>query len=187
MNTKLIIADDFYEDALEVREFALSQEFNVTGNFPSARTESFSTESAKQIIQNLIMPHGGQITYWPDGYNGAFQFTTQYDRSWIHADSGTTWAALVYLTPNAPLSAGTGLFKHKETGLSEWPDDEELQNLVNADSQDLTKWEMIDRVGNVFNRIVLYRGYIFHQSLDYFGKNKHDGRLFQTFFFNSEF
>ena len=56
MNTKLIIADDFYEDAIDVREFALSQEFNVTGNFPSARTESFSTESAKQIIQNLIMP-----------------------------------------------------------------------------------------------------------------------------------
>ena len=72
MNTKVIIVDDFYEDPHSVRDFALSQEFSVTGNFPNARTESFVTDSAKATIQNLVQPHGGEINYWPDGYNGAF-------------------------------------------------------------------------------------------------------------------
>jgi len=187
MNSKLIVADDFYEDPLDVRKFALSQDFDVRGNFPNSRTKPLSSDSAKSTIQKLIMPHGGKITEWPNEYNGAFQFTTQFDRSWIHADNGTTWAALVYLTPNAPLTAGTAIFRHKETGLMEWPMDKDTQDKINADSQDLTKWEIVDRVGNVFNRIVLYRGYMFHQSLDYFGRDKFDGRLFQTFFFSTQF
>lgn len=186
MNTKLIVVDDFYQDPDSVRDFALSQEFSVTGNFPNARTESFVTESTKEVIARLVRAHGGEINYWPDGYNGAFQYTTQYDRSWIHADSGTTWAAIVYLTPDAPLSSGTGLFKHKATGLTEWPEDEKLQEAVNQDSQDYTKWDLTDRVSNFYNRLVMYRGYQFHQSLDYFGSDKYNGRLFQTFFFSTE-
>jgi hypothetical protein len=187
MVTKLIIADDFYESPIDVRNFALSQEFDVTGNFPNARTKSFSNENVKTTIQEIIATHGGLITYWPEGYNGAFQFTTAQNRSWIHADDGTTWAAVVYLTPDAPLSGGSGLFRHKATGLSEMPDSKEKLKEIYLDSQDMTKWEILDRVGNVFNRIVIYRGSIFHTSLDYFGKDKYDGRLFQTFFFSTEF
>ena len=76
MNTKLIVVDDFYQDPDSVRDFALSQEFSVTGNFPNARTESFVTESTKEVIARLVRTHGGEINYWPDGYNGAFQYTT---------------------------------------------------------------------------------------------------------------
>ena len=54
------------------------------------------------------------------------------------------------------------------------------------DSQDYTKWEMVDKIGNVFNRLILYRSNNFHVSLDYFGTNKENGRLFQVFFFNTE-
>jgi hypothetical protein len=54
------------------------------------------------------------------------------------------------------------------------------------DTQDYTKWEMVDRVGNVFNRLIMYRADNYHVSLDYFGKDLHDGRLFQVFFFNTE-
>ena len=98
---------------------------------------------------------------------------------------------MCYLTPNAPLSAGTGLFKHKETGLVGHPlkedgsYDRELMDEIYKDSQDMTKWEMTDRLANVYNRLVIYRGDFFHQSLDYFGRDKYDGRLFQTFFFNT--
>ena len=62
----------------------------------------------------------------------------------------------------------------------------ELLDIIHDDGSDYTKWEMTDRVANVFNRLVLYRGDYFHASLDYFGKDINDGRLFQTFFFNTE-
>ena len=97
-----------------------------------------------------------------------------------------------FLTPNAPITAGTGLFRHKETGIHTAPlkgdgtYDYEMLNKIYLDSQDMTKWEMTDRVANVFNRLVIYRGDYFHASLDYFGRNLEDGRLFQTFFFDTE-
>ena len=89
-------------------------------------------------------------------------------------------------------SSGTGIFKHKPTGLIECPrlengeTDRELLDKIYKDSQDYTKWELVDKFANIYNRLIIYRGDFFHQSLDYFGQDKYDGRLFQTFFFNTE-
>lgn len=194
MNISPIVIDDFYVSPYEVREMALAQEFEVRGNYPGQRTIPFLSQSIFDIIQNAMRYAGGAILDWEmSPYTGAFQYTTSWDRSWIHADQTTSWAGVLYLTPNAPLSAGTGLFRHKETGLDSAPKNPdgsyniELLSKINKDAQDYTKWEMTDRVANKFNRLVLYRGDLFHCSLDYFGQDKYDGRLFQTFFFNSEY
>lgn len=186
------IIDDFYVDAPEVREMALKMEYKVSGNFPGRRTDPAYTESTKKLIQQAIEPMAGKIIYWPENYTGSFQYTTARDRSWIHADDGNNWAGVLYLTPNAPLSGGTGLYRHKRTGLERAPRnpdgsvDVELLKEINKDSQDMTKWEMTDRIANKFNRLILYRGDLFHMSLDYFGQDINDGRLFQTFFFSTE-
>tara|TARA_R100000005_G_scaffold58479_1_gene29524 strand:+ start:250 stop:825 length:576 start_codon:yes stop_codon:yes gene_type:complete len=191
MRTNLLIVDNFYRDPNTIRDIALSSNFQVKGNYPGRRTRSYASDDVKQVIQTLLLPHAGKITWWStEGYNGAFQYTTAKDRSWIHADNGTTWAGLVYLTPDAPLSSGTGLYKHKETGATEWDPNcgiEYNDYKPNRETQDYTKWELVDRIGNKYNRLVLYRGNQYHVSLDYFGNNKEDGRLFQTFFFNTEY
>lgn len=193
MQISTYIIDNFYSDVDAVREFALQQDFSVRGNYPGPRTQTFLNDSMKDTIESVVQPMYGNVTYWSDEqYTGAYQYTTSRDRSWIHADQTTKWAAVCYLTPNAPLSAGTGLFKHKPTGLTMAPKNEdgsynkELLDTIYKDSQDMTKWEMVDRLGNVYNRLVLYRGDHFHMSLDYFGQDLYDGRLFQTFFFNTE-
>jgi hypothetical protein len=193
MEVSSIIIDNFYLDPYETREYALSQEFDVPGNYPGRRTKSIYNQSVFDIIQNAVSNAGGKITRWDmDQYTGSFQYTTSRDRSWIHADQTTTWAGVCYLTPNAPLSSGTGLFRHIPTGLECAPRNSdgnynfELLNKINLDSQDMTKWELTDRLANKFNRLVLYRGDFFHMSLDYFGQDKYDGRLFQTFFFDTE-
>jgi hypothetical protein len=191
MQVQCLIVDDFYSNVDEVRNFALQQDFSVNGNYPGHRTASFITDSAKDLIQDIIRPFAGNVIWWGDDYTGSFQYTTASDRSWIHSDYTTNWAGVLYLTPDAPLSAGTGLFKLKENGLRSWKNtehtDEENRNAIhNKYSQDYTKWELVDRIGNVYNRLVLYRGDLFHVSLDYFGDNKENGRLFQLFFFNTE-
>jgi hypothetical protein len=45
---------------------------------------------------------------------------------------------------------------------------------------------MVDRFGNLFNRMIMYRADNYHMSLDYFGNNKENGRLFQVFFLSTE-
>jgi hypothetical protein len=193
MQISAYVIDNFYADVDDVRQFALQQEFSVRGNYPGPRTQTFLNDSIKNTIESVVKPFYGSVTYWSeDQYTGAYQYTTSRDRSWIHADQTTKWAGVCYLTPDAPLSGGTGLFKHKPTGLTMAPRNEdgsynkELLSEIYKDSQDMTKWELVDRLANVYNRLVLYRGDHFHMSLDYFGQDLYDGRLFQTLFFDTE-
>ena len=192
MRVNALVIDDFYSDPDKVRNFALKQEFKVRGNYPGQRTESYLNDSMKKRLQEILYPYAGTITNWGGEYTGSFQYTVSRDRSWIHADSTTDWAAVLYLTPDAPLSAGTGIFKHKATGLTNWDyrnsNPEYLKTQPPGDDfQDMTKWEMVVKFGNVYNRLIMYRADNYHMSLDYFGNNLENGRLFQVFFFNTEF
>ena len=179
MNLDLMIIDNFYINPDAVRAFALAQDFNVTGNYPGKRTLSFLTQDVKDCIQHWMNPIGKISNWYEDSYTGAFQYATAFDRTWIHCDHTSMWAGVCYLSPDAPHTAGTGLFRHKETG--------EYRSAKNDhEANDYTKWDKIDIVGNKYNRLILYSGDLFHASLDYFGKDLYDGRLFQTFFFDTE-
>jgi hypothetical protein len=192
MDISSICIDNFYQDPDGVREYALKQEYGVRGNYPGQRTEPFLNQSQFDIIQSAVEPLAGKITTWETEYTGSFQYTTARDRSWIHADDGCNWAGVCYLTPNAPITSGTGLFQHRATGLLRAPRlqdgsiDNDLLDQIYLDAQDMTKWQMHQMIGNVYNRLILYRGDLFHTSLDYFGQDLHTGRLFQTFFFSTE-
>lgn len=188
MKVNLIIADDVYDNPDDVRNFALSQEFSVHGNYPGMRTKSFLNDSLKEVINALVSHAAGGVTDWlvdenGDGYTGAFQICTAEDRTWIHSDYNNMWAGVCYLTPDAPLSGGTALYRHKDSGERLSVDNRDH----GEDARDYTKWEIVDKVGNVYNRLILYPGNLYHASVDYFGSNNYNGRLFQTFFFNTRY
>jgi hypothetical protein len=184
VRTNIIVVDDFYNNPDSVRNFALSQSFDVKGNFPGSRTKEFLLDGVKNTIQEFVKPFSGKFIGFSDKYSGSFQIATAKDRTWIHADNGNKWAGVCYLTPNAPHTGGTGLFRHKETAASSIF---EIPKGKGIEAYDYTKWDLVDVIGNKFNRLVLYRGDLFHASLDYFGKDNNDGRLFQLFFFDTEF
>jgi hypothetical protein len=182
MKTNVIITDNFYSNPDGVRSFILQQEFKQY-KYPGLRTRSFLTEDTKVTIQNLIRNAGGSITNWnqEDGLTGSFELAKATDRSWIHTDHYNTWAGVLYLTPNAPLSGGTGIYQYKKTGATI------ASQLPEYESQDITKWELCDIIANRYNRLVLYRSEQFHTSLDYFGSDLNTGRLFQLFFITTQF
>lgn len=185
MTTNIVVVDNFYNNAEAVRKFILTQDFPVLGNYPGFRTTSCTNPSIKTHFEKLLNKEITLFDMSSTSYNGAFQYTTAGMKSWIHRD-GTDWAGIVYLTPDAPPAAGTGFFRHKVTGLEEMGVDisDSDRALMNNDSNDISKWDMVDYVGNVYNRLVLFRGKRSHRSMAYFGNDKHDGRLFQLFFFN---
>jgi Family of unknown function (DUF6445) len=180
MRLNLIVVDDFYSNPDSVREFALNQDFSVRGNYPGARTKPFFTDDVRHAIE-YYMQFAGKITntFEDSGYTGSFQMATATDRTWIHSDSYNMWAGVCYLTPNAPYTSGTGLYRHKQSG-------EHFRVNKDHEGYDYTKYDLFDRIGNKYNRLILYRGDLFHASLDYFGDNPDNGRLFQTFFFDTE-
>ena len=186
-----LVIDNFYNDPDKIREFVLKQEFKIRGNYPGQRTLSFASENIKKTIQEYIYPFAGKIIKFPinqteKNYNGAFQYTTSRDRSWIHNDGWNNWAAVLYLTPNAPVTSGTGFYKYEDGTRYSTEVDEDLEEDIGNYCQDITKWTLVDKVGNVFNRMVIFNSKHYHCSLDYFGTNKENGRLFQVFFFSTE-
>jgi len=83
----------------------------------------------------------------------SFQITREKDgNSWIHMDHDVDVACLLYLSPDAPIDSGTILYTpppHKEC----------------------------DKIGNLYNRLIMYRSDIYHKSNVYFGDTLDNGRL----------
>jgi hypothetical protein len=186
-----MVVDSFLTNPDETRKFILTQDFHVTGNYPGRRTKSYATVEIREMFEKILGPIAGKMKMFRIGnderenYNGAYQFATSRDRTWIHTDGNNNWAGVLYLTPDAPASAGTGIYRHKSTGITTSREAELSGQMarLNNDSQDYTAWERVDTIGNVFNRLILFDSTQWHASLDYFGGDLHTGRLFQTFFF----
>jgi len=197
LRSDVIVINDFYKNPIEVRNLALSQQYFRNDNrYPGERSVSFSTEALKEKIQSLLLPCerinsfsiNTDMNRFTD--NGCFQYATSNDRSWIHSDYPTDWAGVIYLTPDSPLSSGTDFyrFKYENSNIDRMTEnvDKNIKTLMSDFRNDYTKWELIDRIGNVFNRLILFRSRRFHISGEYFGTDINNGRLFQVFFFSTE-
>lgn len=181
------IIDDFYADPDSVRDFALSLPFNVSGNYPGLRTHPCSNDggyidSIKERFESII---GKRITYFPlDKYNTSFQYTTEGAQTWTHHDE-MSYAAVLYLTPNAPLDSGTAIYRHRPTGIMRHSPSQPID--FNEYQHDESDWDIVAEAKNVYNRLVIYDSMYYHRSVvPGFGTTPQDGRLFQTFFFEAE-
>jgi hypothetical protein len=178
----LLVVDGFYNDPDEVRALALGSDFSVRGNYPGLRTGPFLHKGILDGVQRLVeVP----IVWWPeDTYNGAFQYTTATDRTWVHTDHTTNYAGVLYLTPEAPPNSGTAFFRHRPSGADHYPTDPDLQAECEADAGNFDRWVITDVVANFYNRMILFDSTRFHASVGTFGSELANARLFQTFFFN---
>lgn len=187
-----MILDDFYENPMAVREWVLQQEFPIVGNYPGKRTQSFASEEIRQHLQKFVRPLTGDITLWSDesnyfNANGCFQYTLETDVSWMHTDDNVTdWAGVLYLTPDAPLDSGTGLYRFNDGTRFAVESDETHMALIHQNAGNMDAWDIVDQIGNVFNRLILFNAQHWHRSMEYFGDSKDNARLFQLFFFSTE-
>ena len=181
-----IVVDNFYKNPDTIRSFAYQQEFIYNETFyKGMRTpQTFLFEGLKEEFESLI---GETITLWEEHqFNGCFQVTSAENQQVYHCDENT-WAGVVYLTPDAPTQSGTCLYRSKITGQNDnrIASQEEKNTIFAGGFYDSTKFEKIDDVGNIYNRLVLFRGTRIHSAGSYFGKNLGDGRLVHLFFFNT--
>lgn len=180
---KLFVVDNIYANPDEVRTFALTQvEYNEDlrwyKGFRSTRT--YVPNGIDKVFEKII---GEPIDFTDDGgYNGVFQITTSKDPQVYHYDI-QKWAAMIYLTPNAPLESGTRLHQSK-INKARHSSDPNIDAAFNDDFYDSTKFDIVDNAGNIYNRLVIMDAQCIHSAGSYFGKTKEDGRLIHLFFFN---
>jgi hypothetical protein len=163
MDLNIIVVDNFLDNPDKVRESVLKIDFPTTGSFPGKRSFKADNDYQKMIKEKIENIMNREI-FFPKKYDSfCFQLCLEEDKSWAHTDD-SEWAGVLYLTPNAPVTAGTGIFDKIE-------DQSHLNTML----------------GNVYNRLVMYRGNKLHHRsmLSGFGSNINDGRLTQVFFFNT--
>lgn len=81
------------------------------------------------------------------------------------------WSGLIYLSDDPPLRGGLHMWRNVDPARDyDWmtPKDQ---------------WELVDDLGNMPNRLILFRGSVPHSGAPGWGTSLLDGRLFQTFFF----
>jgi len=181
-NKRIFVIDNFYSDPYAVREFALQQEFHDDLRYYKGRRthQQFYVPGTKKSFEDII---GQKINIW-EQYDmcGVFQSCNPEDALVYHTDT-QEWAGMVYLTPDAPFQCGTSMYAHKETK-SRHTSDPGYEKAFNGGYYDKTKFELVDVIGNVFNRLVIFNGKCIHAASEYFGQTVEDSRLFHMFFFD---
>lgn len=175
MDINTIIIDNFLDNPDTVRKSVLEIDFSNTGSYPGFRSnradedyQGYIQEKIEKIMNKKILEFGGDSLQ--------FQLCLEGDSTWIHYDE-SEWAGVLYLTPNAPVMSGTGIYRHIST--NDFIGKKGIDNKISED------FELITLIGNVYNRLVLYKGSLWHRSyIPGFGTSKETGRLFQVFFFN---
>jgi hypothetical protein len=188
----LVVVDNFYNEPNMIRDYAIENvKFIPSGYHKGQRSiDPFILEGTKEKFEEIL---GRPIYNWnhPNYANGRFQFCTAQDPIVYHVDT-QNYAAMVYLTPDAPLQTGTTTYRSKITGATRFENGENgeeyektfkgLSNSLNF--YDKSTWEEVDTVANVYNRLVMFDAKSLHAASGYFGDAIENARLFHLFFFD---
>lgn len=197
------VVKDFYENPNAIRKFALDQEYVFCHErpdfdyvYPGSRTKDLFDLDSKlheKICKKLVsIFHNSEHDYMRWAISTSFQSVTEeFGRGVIHKDSNTIFAAVLYLSPNAPLNSGTSLFeKNKAFNQEKYDDalkqiDKKFKGGEKVMSTDYHyMFDEVVRVNNVFNTLILYEGDTHHAANQFFGSSLETSRLAQVFFIN---
>jgi len=179
-----VVVDNFYEHVDLIRRDALKLNFvNHPDYHKGKRTEEvFRFKGLKESFEQIL---GNKIKNWENyGVNGCFQSCIGGDQLVYHYDT-QEYAGILFLTPNAPPNTGTSFYRSKYT-FKRKVEQKDVENTFKTGFLDSTQFDLVDIVGNVYNRLVLFDAQLIHAASNYFGDSLENGRLFQLFFFDLE-
>lgn len=188
----ILIKDNYFEDVDLIREIGLELDYSLNREktYPhkgwrGKRTFSlieYDIEILNNItdsifslcydffdLKNFIFPHNGHqaknldiATYYHINVEEDKNAFPNFSFDKFHKDFGCAITGVVYLTPNAPLEAGTSIF------------DGNINQIVNVE--------------NVYNRLVAFNSNQIHAPTDFFGNSEENGRMtFNFFILESEY
>jgi hypothetical protein len=200
MPTTLIIIDDFLDDPYAFRQAGLKLTYpEVVSPYPGRNSlqrihiEGLTEEVSKIVGEPLKSMEHNQS-------HGKFRISCSKDvgTAKVHVDP-SHWSGVLYLSEPESEENGTDFFRHIPTNTERTPyNDEEclqrfgspsaktwVKEILDRDSNDDSKWELIHRVPMRFNRLILFRPWLWHTAGKPFGESIYDGRLVYLMFFQS--
>ncbi len=207
----LVVVDGFYRDPVAARRQALELEYREHGRGRDGYTGliaelpgALGVTPMPAIAQALGLPlefeparqgtircitaghYAEKVDAYPDGARHL---------GWLHYD-GFDWTGVLALCPPELVRGTTTFWRHigfeldgfhdtrrvgeilRETGFGI----EELVARIDSDFTDPDCWREVGRVAHAFNRLILFRGEMFHVSSEGFGSTPQDCKMTQNFF-----
>lgn len=197
------IIENFYENPDAIRQFALAQEFRTctqqdkpSNGWPGARTKDLF-ELDKLLFEKFCKKivsvfHNTEHDYMRWAITTSFQSSTaDYGKGLMHTDISSIFAGILFLTPDAPLDAGTSIYRKNDSfdavkyqSALESNDATYKSNGKIASTDYHSMFDEVVRVNNVYNTLILFEGDQYHTANQFFGDCLENSRLTQTFFIN---
>ena len=195
-----IVLDNFFEAPDLVRDWALNQEFfkGERGTWPGLRSELLHTSNLElynlliRKIFQAIKEYGVNEMY--DMQTGFQLIDKTWGTGWVHDDDPKLHVAgVVYMSPDAPLESGTTLYadnidfdgeKYTKIFMEDvFSTEEERSKFVKYRLEQRSHFTPTIRIGNVYNRCIIFDTRNWHSADNFFGTSKEDTRLTNVFFF----
>jgi hypothetical protein len=200
-----IVVDNFWDNPNWVREYALSQKFDVAGKYPGMRTKNLD-ELNPQLFEKFVKKVYG--IYYDlesierDGIDLSIRIETSFqlippytgdpndakDQGWIHMDHSAIFAGIIYLNPSNPFECGTSIYKPIDESKLDWSQQERLDfwmggkedNYYQAFENNNSNFIETINVSNVYNRLISFDAYSYHGAQNFVTHD--EPRLTQVFF-----
>ncbi|WP_300545281.1 DUF6445 family protein [Maricaulis sp.] len=200
MHLTHLIVDDFFSEPHRVREAALSLDYPPRAEgaaYPGRNARHpLVLEGIERLIGDLV--HERLVPARNSSHSIPRLALDGADRkASVHIDRNH-WSVMIYLTLDEHCRGGTHFFRHRKTGLDRaplFPGEAEAAGYPNADAavtdiletgaNDRSQWEETMMIPMKFNRMVLFRGYIWHDAGVSFGTGPANGRLILPLFFEN--
>lgn len=199
MPTSMIIVDDFLDNAQALREASLRLTYPPQeGMFPGRNSvERINIEGLEQQVSRLV---GEPLEALPPPQSHAksrITLAADKGKAKVHVDAAH-WSGILYLSRPQDCQGGTEFFRHRATNTDRAPHDDReaaalgfpsakgmVEEILERDGTDDSKWEMTQRVPMRFNRLLLLRPWLWHTAGENFGDTLENGRLVYLMFFAS--
>jgi len=194
----ILICDNFLADAHAFRQLALEAQYL------SAKDDQYypGRNSAQRYIipgldQHVSRVAGQPLTSRTGGKHATFRlcFEGERGKGGVHIDR-CHWSGIIYLSLPEHCRGGTDFFRHRETGQTRAPVYEEdwrhwnvprdrFGDALRSQTNEPSSWELVQHVEMKFNRLVLFRPWLFHNAGPGFGDKPDNGRLIYLLFYHA--
>lgn len=196
----IIVVDDFLEDPQHIRELALQAEYPTPKEVPyfpgRNSTKRYSIPGLTEHVAGIAGQH---LTPTRETAHGKFRvcLADEKGKGGVHIDP-SFWSGVYYLTLDEHCQGGTDFFRHRPSNTIRapvYPEDWAAWNvespqklwsdIIIPQTNDASKWELWRHVPMKFNRLILFRPWLWHNAGPGFGDNVANGRLIYVIFYDA--
>lgn len=169
---KVLVLDNFLDDAMEERERALKAEFGTHDVYGKINHSVgyIPNEKHCELFKKALGVETGTCTAYYRRY-----LEGEPMKEYIHNDGNVSnFVGILWLTHPNHCKGGLAFWKHKAYGWEKWPSevdaknigfefsDETLAKRLLEDGEEESRWEMTDYVPMAFNRLVVFYAGRYH-------------------------